>query len=371
MENETDLAVIVAGAGFGQRLRPLTDVMPKPACPLMGVPLMGYALARLHRAGVRNAVVNAHHLADVLVTEIAGWAGEHLPDLSLGFSVERPEILGTGGALVQARSLLDGDVVAVVNGDILCDFDLSALAGERARTGATASLLLAPHPDVERFGAVVVDDEGRVLDLAGLARRRSDAVGGPAGEPAGRGVFTGGHIARLAPMLGQLPPSGRACVVRQGYVPLMAVGDDVRGRLHPGRWNDLGTLERYLGTHIELLDDGFPGGAARGLLWGGEPPAGAQPAFAIDVDGRTWGDSARVEVAAEARLIAPVVLDEGCRIEAGAQVGPHAVLGREARIGAGARITRCVVWPGASVGAHRSVEDAVVFRDGKRNRTAT
>lgn len=363
---ETDPSAIVLGAGFGNRLRPLTDELPKPACPLLGVPLLGYALARLRRAGLRRVTVNAHHLADRLVTEIGAWSAVHLPDLEIRYSVEIPDILGTGGALVAARPLMGRGTVAVVNGDILCDFHLPDLLARHRGAGAAATLLLAEHPDVDRFGAVVFDGDGRVTDLAGLVSRRTDAAGGPAGAEAGRGVFSGVHLVEPG-VFEHLPPEGKSCVVRQGYVPWMGAGGDVRGVLHRGQWNDLGTPARYLQTHLDLLDGGFPGEDALDLLWEGAPPPGVLPVYAVDVDGVEHGDRSAVRLAAGAGIEPPVALFAGCRLGVGASVGPHAVVGEGVTVEREASLRRAVVWPGATVSVGRSVADVIVFRHGKRN----
>jgi len=281
--------------------------------------------------------------------------------------VEVPDILGTGGALVAARPLLGEGPVVVVNGDILCDFDVSGLVTAHREQGGVATLLLAEHPEVDRFGAVIVDIDGRVADLAGLGTRPADAAGGPAGEEAGRGVFSGVHLTERA-IFDHLPDSGKSCVVRQGYVPLMEAGRDLRGIVHRGAWNDLGTPERYLGTHVDLMDLGFPGGEAVELLWEGAPPPGVLPAFAIDIDGREHGDRGGVQLSPDARLVPPVALFEGCRIEPDAVVGPHAVIDAGATVASRATVRRAVVWPGTGVGPERVLENAIAFRHRKRNR---
>lgn len=362
-----DISPLVLAAGFGNRLRPLTDVLPKPAVPLLGEPLAGYSLARLFRAGCPRAVLNAHHLADRLLLEIQAWVSRALPAMDLRFSVERPEILGTGGALVAARELLGEGTLAVVNGDILCDFDLPALVAAHRASGAAATLLLVDHPDVERFGAVRTDQAGRVVDLAGKAKRRADAVGGAGGAAKSAGVFAGVHLVEPE-VFDALPAAGPSCIVRQGYAPMMAAGRDVRGVFHPGRWNDLGTPERYLETHGQLLDDGYPGPAATRLLWGDDAPRVAGLCSGIDAAGEPWGDADTVQIDTTARLVGPLALGPGVHIGSDAVVGPRAVVGAGARIGAGARVVDSVVWPGAAIAAGAELQAAVAFRSGGRDR---
>src|SRR5262245_66517294 len=85
-------------AGYGTRLSPLTDLLPKPAVPVANRPLAWFALDHLYRAGVRSLTLNTHHLAAELEREINAWAP---PDLALRYVFE-PEILGTGGGIRNA-----------------------------------------------------------------------------------------------------------------------------------------------------------------------------------------------------------------------------------------------------------------------------
>src|SRR5277367_6976775 len=104
---------MILAAGRGTRLRPLTDELPKPLLPVGDRPAMAHVAARLAAAGIREAVLNTHHLA-------AEFTPERLAALPLALRViHEPEILGTAGGLANAAALLgDGDVV-VWNGDIL------------------------------------------------------------------------------------------------------------------------------------------------------------------------------------------------------------------------------------------------------------
>ncbi len=362
-------AVMVLGAGLGTRLRPLTEVCPKPVAPLLGEPLVGTSLARVAAAGWTAVVVNAHHLAERLVADLSRWAEGRLPTLDLRFSVERPRVLGTGGALVEARPLLGDGPVAVINGDILCDVDLAGLWRRHRESGAAATLLLVEHPEVERFGAVSVDDAGRVIDLAGLGRRRAGAAGGSGGAAVARGVFAGVHLVEPE-VFDHLPPSGESCVVRQGYVPMMEAGLDVRGVLHRGGWNDLGTIGRYLQTHVDLLRSGLASARRRGLLWSGFPPRvpGRALAFGLDADGTAYGDRDAVALDEGAVLRGPVALGEGARVGRGASLGPDVYVAAGAAVGSRASVERAVLWPGARLTDGASVRGAVCFARGGRQR---
>jgi N-acetyl-alpha-D-muramate 1-phosphate uridylyltransferase len=106
-----DMAMVLA-AGFGKRMRPLTDTIPKPLVPVGGKPLIGYAFDRLREAGVSRAVVNGHYLAD----QIEAWSAAQSSPAAV-FSDERDEILETGGGIVRALPLLGTKPFYVLNAD--------------------------------------------------------------------------------------------------------------------------------------------------------------------------------------------------------------------------------------------------------------
>lgn len=318
-----DVVGMVLAAGFGTRLRPLTDVLPKPAVPVGGLPLLQFALARLRAAGAARAVVNAHHLPD----ELSRVAGEASRGAGVAVSISRePVIAGTGGALREARSLL-GDARAFVlwNGDVLFDLDLAAVVARHRASGALATMVLAPMPPGATYATVDVDRSMAVRRIAGH---------GPGGEGLTPLHFTGVHVLSPA-LLDRVPASPFACDVnRHVYPPLLERGQ-VRAEVAGGYWNDLGTPARYLQANLDLL-----AGAATVALPGAEPFAPLRAAAP-----RVWiAPDAGIDPGAE--LVGPLLVDSGARIEARARVGPDAVVGRGCRVPAGASVERAVLWPG-------------------------
>jgi NDP-sugar pyrophosphorylase family protein len=158
------LAAVVLAAGRGTRLRPLTDLRPKPLCPVANVPLLGRALDAATEV-TPYVAVNAHHLAE----QVVSYAGDRAY-----VSVETGEALGTAGALGNLRPWLDGRDVLVLNGDAYRPGSLRSFAdgwsGERVR------LLVVRDPERGDFG------EWR---YAGASLHPSSAVSGLPAEPAG------------------------------------------------------------------------------------------------------------------------------------------------------------------------------------------
>lgn len=232
---------MVLCAGLGTRLRPLTDVVPKPLVPIAGVPLVVRTLRQLRAAGVERVVVNAFHLPELLQGALG--AGEVL-GLTIEVRVEGPEILGTGGGV---RGVLDffaaDEAFLLVNGDVVIDADFGALAAAHLASGAAATMLVREVADAARWGAVEIDRQGWVRRL--LGEGQADARG----EPLTATMFTGVHVLdprRVGPLL---PAQG--CIVRSAYRALVPRGE-VFAVKHDGRFFDVGTPGRYLDANLAI-----------------------------------------------------------------------------------------------------------------------
>ena len=349
-----DVPALVLGAGFGTRLLPLTEHVPKPVIPVLGRPLIGHALIHLYAAGCQLVQVNAHHRADRLMSTLDAWVQRRLLRMRLEYAVEEPEILGTGGAMknLEGRLTAGCGPFLVLNGDSILGLDLPALwaAHQRNRAeGAVATLLCVPRPDAARFGAVRVDDAGRIVDLAGLAR--PPGVGDADVEAATATVFCGVHVIEPE-ALAILPPAGTAsCIVRQGYAPLLDSGVDIRAWLAPADlpFHDVGTPGRYLDAQADLLS------GRRGVLpvAPGFDPLEAmfqEASWAVDASGREYGDPGSVLGLGGATIRPPVFFGPRNEVGAGAQIGPDVSIGAMCHVGAGARLQDAALWHGVEIG---------------------
>ncbi|HEX8117071.1 MAG TPA: nucleotidyltransferase family protein, partial [Pyrinomonadaceae bacterium] len=153
---------MILAAGYGTRLWPLTIDRTKPAIPFMGRPLIGYVAEYLAGYGFDDIVVNLHHQPDSVRAALGDGSR-----FGVRFHyVEEPVILGTSGAIWNARSLLDGDHFVVINGKLATDIDLQAALETHRRTRSLATLVLRPNPSRERYSLVHVD-EGFVTGFGG------------------------------------------------------------------------------------------------------------------------------------------------------------------------------------------------------------
>src|SRR5207248_7287767 len=136
-------------AGYGTRMRPVTYTLPKPLVPVCNRPLIGWAVESFLRAGMRDLIVNLHHLPEPLE--------QHLLtsyDAEFHFSFEA-EILGTGGGVKRVQPLLESEEDFIVaNGDTIQFPDYAALRRARRDGDALASMLLRHPPAGDRYTPV-------------------------------------------------------------------------------------------------------------------------------------------------------------------------------------------------------------------------
>ena len=152
----------VLAAGLGTRLKPLTDICPKPLWPVLNRPLLGLVLAQLEAAGCFQVAVNTHHLADQVHDFLRSEPWSFLLSVS-----HEPEILGTGGGLRQLGEILREGPFLAINADILTDLDLAEVYRAH-RPGAVSTLVLHDCP---AYNNVWVAGEAVVSIGVAAARR--------------------------------------------------------------------------------------------------------------------------------------------------------------------------------------------------------
>src|SRR5216684_8859127 len=171
------MKAMILAAGYGARLWPLTADRAKPALPVLGKPLVGYVAEYLAQQGIEDAIVNLHHRPES-VRAALGDGSQFGVRLQY---VHEPEILGTSGALDNAREMIGADTFVVINGKLITDIDLSASIETHRRTKALATLVLRRNFPRERFSIVETRD-GFVTRFAGMPATETQTSGGTASE---------------------------------------------------------------------------------------------------------------------------------------------------------------------------------------------
>ena len=358
---------MVLAAGHGTRLRPLTLERPKPLLEVLGRPLAAYALDHAARMGATRAILNTHHLG----TKISRHFGAHQTtasgQLALTYSPEKT-LLGTGGGLRKMwHRLLDAapveGPVLILNADALIDLDTDALvkAFSHSAPSPLSVMVLKEHPDANAYGMIGTDAQRRVVHFAGRANAPGDV------DIVHQRMFCGVHLVDPA-MFDMVPPppygDGGVCINRVGYPPAIASDEVVRSVDHRGIFWDVGTPERLLEANLRLLGrhdrlvhlDPFAGLKRHRVddsLQRSLPIAAGAPSSRGD-----FGED--VTIHPQARVVGPVLIRAGARIDANAIVGPYAVVGPRAHIRSGVDLAYSVVHSDVTVASGREVHGGIL-----------
>lgn len=173
---------MILAAGLGTRMRPLTDYRAKPALPVQGRPVISLLLALLSQGGIREVMINLHHLPDSIREAVDR---DHPEGLDIHWSHEDSP-LGTGGGLRRAAAFLrQSDECLVLAGDMLLDTDLPALLDRHRASRRDVTVVLLDDPRLDEFGSIGIDSSARVVRIGETPVR----IGG-AGPEVARGLFT-------------------------------------------------------------------------------------------------------------------------------------------------------------------------------------
>ena len=317
-------ALILVG-GEGTRLRPLTSTMPKPVVPLVDRPFIAFMLDWLGSHGVDDVVLSCGFLAGGVRQVL----GERYQGIRLRY-VEEPQALGTGGALKFAQELLD-ERFFMLNGDVLCDIDLTAQLELHERSGARATIALVAVEDPSAYGLVRLNADGSVREF----------LEKPAAEQIDTDLINAGAYIIEREVLGMMPPPGTTVSIEREVFPRL-VGEGLFAVANPPDtyWLDIGTPQRYLQGTFDILE-GRVGTRV------GEQIAAA--GFILTAGASVLG-----------RLAPPLYAAPGARIAEGAVVGGRVVLAAEARIEAGAHVEDSVILAGSHVGAGSRLSGVIV-----------
>jgi NDP-sugar pyrophosphorylase family protein len=311
------MRVMIMAAGKGTRLRPITDSVPKPMAPVVNRPALHHILRLLSRHGLRQVVINLHHLPDAIVSYVGdgSWLG-----MEITYSHE-PKLLGTSGGVKNNEGFLGGGTFLVMSGDALTDIDLTGLIAAHRRNGSIATLAVKEVADPSLYGVLVLDDDQRVMgfqEKPSLAEARSRLCN--------CGIYV------LEPEIFEYIPAGRFDDFGSRLLPdLLAAGIPFHAEPIDAYWSDVGSLTEYFRGNADALlgrvEVEKPGTEIRPGIWIG----------------------ASADIAGSARLEPPLVIGRDCVIGENAAVEGPAVIGSGSHLGDGCHVFRAVILPRSQV----------------------
>lgn len=339
-------AVIMAG-GFGTRIQPLTIDLPKPMIPLVNRPIMLHIVELLKKHGITELVFLLYH-QPMIIKRFFGDGSEFGVRISY---VTPLEDLGTAGAVKAAAKYLDSRFL-VISGDLLTDFDLSAVIRSHIEKKAQATITLTPVSDPLQFGVVITDKNGvitKFLEKPGWGEVFSDTIN------------TGIYV--LEPEVLDLIPDGENRDWSKDIFPAMLAAEaGLYGCRMEGYWADIGNTDAYLEAcrdicsgRVKVDIDELP--ASRPQLYLGSV---AQVPAGVQLDGMVVvGDNSQIQAGA---TLKNSIIGRNCSIEAGA-VLDGAVLWDNVRVRKNCRVTNAALCHNVRLGQSVVVEPGVVIAD--------
>lgn len=306
------MKALVLAAGLGRRLRPLTVCWAKPALPILGRPLIEYVLTWLERGGVRDVVVNVHHIPESIKNALADSAR----GLSIRYS-EEPEILGTAGGLKKVEPFLSEETFVLANGDTLVDVDVAEMIGWHRTHGGEATLLLRPKPAGSDYTEIEIDQSSRLVSMGG--------------RPSLPLMFAGLWVLEPS-VLSRIPPD-RFCGLEVDLLPALMREGKAYGFVKNVPWFDVGTPRRYLDACLAT---------ARQEIF--------RELWRADI----------LPLRGESSPAAVIVAGDGLVIDSGARFTGDSVLGSNCRLGRNANIQRSVFWDDVVVGKDAVVRNSII-----------
>ncbi len=243
------MKALVLAAGMGERLRPLTDVTPKPMLELGGHPLIHYPLAMLRSAGITEVAINVHHLAAVVQRGLGD--GSAL-GLRITYAPE-PVLLGTGGPLGSLRDFLGGNekTFVIANSDTIIDLDLRAMIAFHRDRAALATIALFHPANLDYYSRLEIDAGKKLRRMRLLAGRdplRYDdyppALDDAVAASLSPFMYCGVIVAESA-ILDLIPPATRWSLMEGLFAPMVARAQSVFGYVHTGYFRTMDDLKSY------------------------------------------------------------------------------------------------------------------------------
>lgn len=320
-------AVVLVG-GEGTRLRPLTWSTPKPLLPIVNVPFLERQLAWLEHHGVDEVVLSMGYLPDAF--------HRHFPEgrfggVTLRYAVEEKPLGTAGGIRYAAEGITERFVVC--NGDVLTALDLGAMVRFHEERGAEASIYLCQVEDPSAFGVVPTRDDGEVVGF----------IEKPPRDQAPTNWINAGTYVLEPSVLDRIPARVNVSIEREVFPRMVETRGALYAFPYAGYWLDIGTPEKYLQAHHDILS---------GALSGAPAPGAVERSPGIWVQGDATIDASAV-------LEGPLLIGSGAFVGSGAHV-VSSVLGAGVQVEGGARVVRSTVLDGAHIAEGATVIDSVV-----------
>jgi len=341
------MKAVILSAGYGTRLRPLTDKVAKPLVKVLGIPVIEYTLNFLSINGVKDVYINRHYFPEQF---------EHIKipqGMKITFSTEK-NILGTLGGLLSFKEHLVDDDFIVINGDIIFNFDFKqAYHMHRTRKNLATMVLREKNKDINSF--VYMDDFSNIVDIG----KREDAT-------YQEYMFAGFHIINPAFFSKVKDKEAPSCIVKDFYIPFINEGGRITGFVPDEDaffWSELGDLKNYLDANVKILSllsryklDSQLESFLSDYWFNSEDHRVVE-----SVEGVWLGEGYYIDH--NATIKPPVFIGAGSKIMSGCIIGPDVVIGENVLVSENSQINNAVILDNSKVLSSSFVEKMVIGSD--------
>jgi len=317
-------AIIMAG-GEGTRLRPISLNAPKPMVRLFDRPVLAHTLDLLKKHDIYDACLTLRFLPQMIT--------DHFGDgsrfgMRLTHQIENTP-LGTAGSVAACQDFIGNDPILILSGDAVCDFDLTQCVQFHHDKGADVTIVLYAHPEPLEYGLVMTDAAGKVERFIEKP---------PWNQVFTNRVNTGIYI--LSPhVLDEIPKDTSYDFAKDLFPKLLAAGKKLYAVEAKGYWCDIGSPEAYLQCGFDVLDES------------------CKLDFGVERRGQSlWTHS---PIPPGVTVLGPCYVGKNVVLETGVTLGPHAIIGENSHIAAGASVVRSVV-DGATIGQDARLDGAIL-----------
>ncbi|WP_457607606.1 sugar phosphate nucleotidyltransferase [Nitratifractor sp.] len=331
MSQQKIKAVMMAG-GFGTRIQPLTNSVPKPMLPVVNLPMMEHTLRRLIEIGVEEVVILLYFKPEVIKKHFGDGS-----DLGITIHYVLPDDdYGTAGAVGFGREYLDTTFM-IVSGDLVTDFDFAAIIDYHRRKQSKLTITLTSVENPLQFGVVITDDEGKIekfLEKPSWGEVFSDTIN------------TGIYL--IEPEILDYIPVGENFDFAKDLFPLlMKEGIDLMGYNAKGYWRDVGNPDSYREVHEDILNERLHFKI---------------PGRKVDYpDGTLWltGES---EIDPSVEILGNVVIGDNVSIGKGSKLN-NVAIGDNVTMGEECKISNSVLWHDIEIGKRFVLDNGVICND--------
>ncbi len=319
--------------GEGTRLRPLTVNRPKPLVPMVNKPLMEHVVYLLKSSGFRDIGVTLHYLPETIMSYF-GNGGDF--GVRFYYSIEEDKPLGTaGGVKYLVEKYGWHDTLVIISGDVYTDIDLGEMLRFHKSRGSVFTMAVRRTDDPTKYGIALLDEEGRVrrfLEKPSWSEVFSDLIN--------MGIYI------VEPEALEIIPSNTEYDFAKNLIPELLRRDmPVYGcRADNYYWSDIGSIEEYKKTHIDILT--------------GKAPIDPSILGKRVRDGVFIGENTIVEDLDT--IIPPVLIGDDARIKQGTVIGPYTVIGSNTIVENSARIEKSIIWDRVYVGPSTTITDSII-----------